>query len=136
MPTTLQWTPALAVGIPEIDSQHQELFLRAGRLITALREGEAAEVLPLLRYLEEYVIEHFEAEEQLMRKLEYPAIGEHTAAHEAFRADFRSRVRDVQRTGPTALAALTVHNWLSDWLRQHIGKVDQELGRFVASRGR
>jgi hemerythrin len=130
----LQWTPALAVGIPDIDEQHQELFRRAERLIAALRAGDKREVLPLLAYLDEYVVHHFEGEERVMRELGYPGLEAHAAAHASFRKDFREMVRDFRRTGPTALVALTIHNWLSDWLRQHLGGLDLELGRFLASR--
>jgi hemerythrin len=130
----LQWTPALAVGIPELDAQHQELFRRAERLIAALRAGDRGEVLPLLAYLDEYVVHHFQAEERLMSEVGYPGREAHAAAHRAFREDFAAFVKDFRRSGPTALVALTIHNWLSDWLRLHLCGVDQELGRFVAAR--
>lgn len=135
MGAALQWTPALAVGLAEIDAQHQELFRRAERLIAALRAGDRGEVLPLLAYLDEYVVHHFEAEERLMKQVGYPGREAHAAAHQAFRADFAALVKDFRRTGPTALIALTIHNWLSDWLRMHIGGVDLALGKFVAARG-
>jgi hemerythrin len=132
---SLQWTPALSVGVPDIDAQHRELFRRGERLITALRAGDRGEVLPLLAYLDEYVVHHFAAEERLMKEVGYPGREAHAAAHQAFRADFAAFVRDFRRTGPTALVALTIHNWLSDWLRMHLSGVDLELGRFVAARG-
>jgi hemerythrin len=134
MGAALQWTPALAVGIPEIDAQHQELFRRAERLIAALRSGDRGEVLPLLAYLDEYVVQHFAAEERLMREVGDPGLEAHAAAHRGFRADFAELVKDFRRSGPTALLALTIHNWLSDWLRMHICGVDQELGRLVVAR--
>jgi len=134
MGAALQWTPTLAVGIAEIDEQHQELFRRAERLISALRAGDRGEVLPLLAYLDEYVVHHFEVEERVMREARYPGLEAHAAAHAAFRKDFAAMVRDFRRTGPTALVALTIHNWLSDWLRQHLGEMDRELGGFLASR--
>ncbi len=130
------WTPALAVGIEEIDAQHQELFRRAERLVSALRAGDRSEVLPLLAYLREYVDLHFEAEERLMKRVGYPGMEGHVAAHRAFREDFVAMVDDFQRSGPTALVALTIHNWLSDWLRKHIGGVDTELARYVAGAAR
>jgi hemerythrin len=132
----LEWTSALAVGVPDVDHQHQELFRRAERLVAALRGGDRGEVAPLLAFLEGYVNLHFEAEERLMRERGYPGIEDHAAAHQAFRLDFSQRVLDFYRTGPTALVALTIHNWLSDWLRQHIAEMDQELGRFLAAGGR
>jgi hemerythrin len=134
MGAALQWTPALSVGVADIDAQHQELFGRAERLIAALRAGDRGEVLPLLAYLDDYVVQHFAAEERLMKEAGYPGLEAHAAAHKAFRTDFAGMVKDFRRTGPTALVALTIHNWLSDWLRMHIGGVDQEFGRFVAAR--
>jgi hemerythrin len=132
----LRWTPALAVGDATIDEQHQELFRRAERLITALRLGQRGEVQPTLAYLEEYAIHHFELEERLMRELRYPGLAEHAAAHKAFREEFAGMMQGYHRAGATAYVALTVHNWLSDWLRGHLGGIDLELGRFLASRRR
>jgi hemerythrin len=129
----LQWTPALAVGVDEVDEQHRELFRRAERLIVALRGGNREEVVPLLSYLERYVVQHFEAEEKLMRERRYPGLEAHAAAHKRFREDYADVMMQFLRAGPTALLALTVHNWLSDWLRAHIAGMDQELGRWLAA---
>jgi hemerythrin len=68
-----------------------------------------------------------------MKEVGFPGLAAHAAEHQKFRADFAAMVKDFRRTGPTALVALTVHNWLSDWLRQHIAGVDQEMGAFVAA---
>jgi hemerythrin len=132
--TTLEWTPALAVGVDAIDAQHRELFRRAEQLIRALRAGDRGEVVPVLAYLEEYAVHHFEAEEKLMRELGYPGLAEHAAAHRAFRDEYAELATRFARSGPTAYVALTVHNWLSDWLRKHLGGLDLELGRFIAAR--
>jgi hemerythrin len=136
MPTSLQWSPALAVGVPEIDAQHQELFRRAERLITALRAGDRREVEQLVVYLNDYVVEHFSAEERYMREIGYPGVEGHRAAHDAFREDLAEMFADYQRKGPTPLVALTMHNWLSDWLRRHTGGLDQEIGRFAEAKRR
>jgi hemerythrin len=127
----IQWSPALAVGVPEIDAQHQELFRRAERLVSALRAGDRAEVAPLIRYLGDYVVEHFAAEERFMHEIGYPGLEEHRVLHRAFRDDFAVMLADYERKGPTPLVALTLHNWLSDWLRKHVGGVDVDIGRFT-----
>jgi hemerythrin len=132
----LEWTAALAVGDEDIDDQHRELFRRAARLIAALRKGDRAEVLPTLAYLEAYVVHHFEGEERLMRELGYSGLTDHAAAHRAFRHEFAEMVADFEARGPTALVALTLHNRLSAWLREHLGGVDLALGQFLAARTR
>jgi hemerythrin len=133
-PPPLEWTPSLAVGDPDIDDQHRELFRRAARLITALRGGDRAQVPATLAYLEAYVVHHFEGEERLMRELAYPGLAEHAAEHRAFRHEFAVMAADFESRGPTALVALTLHNRLSAWLREHLGGVDLALGRFLAAR--
>jgi hemerythrin len=131
MGASLQWTPALAVGVESVDEQHRELFRRAERLITALRGGQKEEVVPLLSFLEGYVVYHFEAEEKLMREHRYPGLPAHAAAHKQFREDYADVMMQFLRTGPTALVALTMHNWLSDWLRMHLAGLDRELGEWL-----
>jgi hemerythrin len=69
-----------------------------------------------------------------MRELGYPGLAEHAAAHRAFRDEYAELAKRFARSGPTAYVALTVHNWLSDWLRKHLGGLDLELGRFIAAR--
>ncbi len=136
MAPVIQWSPSLAVGVPEIDAQHQELFRRAERLVTALRAGDRGEVEPLVRYLTDYVVEHFSAEERYMREIGYPGLEGHRAAHEAFRHDLAEMVADYGRKGPTPLVALSMHNWLSDWLRRHVSGLDVEIGRFADAKRR
>jgi hemerythrin len=130
----LRWTPALAVGDPDLDDQHRELFRRGARLIEALRGGDRGEVVPTLAYLEAYVVHHFEGEERLMREVGYPGLAAHAAAHRAFRDEFAAMVGGLESGGPTVLLALTVHNWLAAWLREHLEGVDLELARFLVAR--
>jgi hemerythrin len=130
----IQWSPAFAVGVPEIDAQHQELFRRAERLVTALRAGDRSEIPPVVRYLRHYVAEHFSAEERFMHEIGYPGLEGHRAAHQAFREELARTTADLGRKGATPLVALTLHNWLSDWLRHHVGGLDVEIGRYAAAK--
>ncbi len=136
MTSAIQWSPSLSVGVPEIDAQHQELFRRAERLVTALRSGDRGEVAPLVRYLADYVVQHFSAEERYMREIGYPHLEGHRAAHDTFRHDLAEMIADYERKGPTPLVALTMHNWLSDWLRRHVGGLDVDIGRFADAKRR
>lgn len=131
-----RWSPALELGHDVIDRQHQELFRRFESLVEALARGERAEVEPLFEFLGSYVVEHFADEERLMAEASYPELDVHRAAHEAFRKEFSELVKDYERKGPTPLVALTLHNWLSDWLRRHVTTVDQRLATFLERRRR
>jgi len=130
----LEWTSRLRTGVDAVDEQHRELFRRCARLVRALEAGDRSEVEPLVRYLTDYVLSHFEFEERWMVDSGYPGLPEHREAHRRFKEELREMTREYQRKGPTPLMALTIHNWLAEWLKGHIGGADVELGRWAAAR--
>lgn len=129
-----QWSPALAVGVEAIDEQHRELFRRAGELVLALKEGRRTDVGALVEYLGDYADRHFVAEEGLMEAAGYPELPGHRAQHADFRRELARLVGDYERKGATPLVTLTLHNWLSDWLRQHVSTSDVAAGAWMAGR--
>lgn len=130
----LGWSPSLAIGVEEIDAQHEELFRRAERLVRALRTGDRAGVDALFTYLAGYADKHFLVEERLMEAAGYPGLDAHRSAHARFRADLDAHLGAYAADGGNAGAGLALHNWLSDWLREHLAGPDQELGRYLSRR--
>ena len=85
------WSRRLSVGVPSIDRQHQELISHVNRLLDAMRQRKGdQETGRLLKFLEDYVVVHFSAEEDLMMEHDYGGY----AAHQAEHAEF---VRDICR---------------------------------------
>ena len=131
----LEWSPALSVGIEEIDAQHRELFRRAGRLLGAIRNGKRAEIGELVQYLHQYVVTHFGAEESAMREAKYPGYVRHKTEHDRFIADLLDLAEEHGERGDAFVAA-RLDRWLNGWLREHVSGTDAELGRFLARQGR
>ncbi len=130
----LQWTPALSVGVDEIDDQHRELFRRAARLLDGLKKGEPEEIGGLIDFLYEYAVTHFGAEEDFMRQSRYPGYLRHKAEHDRFISDLLALASEHDRKGPGAFMALKVNHWLVQWLTQHVSGTDRELGNHLARR--
>jgi hemerythrin len=130
----LQWTPALAVGVEEIDDQHRELFRRAGKLLEGLHRGEPEEIGGLVDFLHEYAVRHFGAEETLMREARFSGYLRHKAEHDRFISDLLALSREHERKGPGAFLSLQVSHWLAQWLKGHVSGTDAELGRFLQRR--
>jgi hemerythrin len=128
----LQWTPALAVGIDEIDLQHQELFRRAARLVDGLRGGPPDEVPALLEFLHAYVVMHFGLEEAWMRDTEYPGYVRHKAEHDRFVEDLLEFATEREAQGPAPGEQARLGHWLGEWLVRHVSGTDRDLGRYVA----
>jgi len=133
VPRQVAWTPRLSVGVDEIDAQHQELYRRVNVFLTALGEKRGApELEPLVRYLREYVREHFAEEQRLMEFCFYPGLGEHLAEHHRFETEYDALATELERTGPTFGLARRLLALLVDWLDDHLATTDRAFGTFLA----
>ena len=130
----ITWTPALAVGVPEIDEQHRELFARAGRFLSSLSDASRQDVGILLSYLRLYAVTHFGAEEAWMLEVRYPAYGRHKAAHDGMLKDLLALSQEHERRGAPGLEPMRVGAWLARWLEEHVTVADGELARFLLAR--
>jgi hemerythrin len=128
---TIQWTQALAVGHDEIDAQHQELFRRLGRLLDAMLKGDTTEIARLFDFLGTYVVEHFGAEERLMRESAFPGFAVHKAAHERFVRDYQELRKVFDSNGASSAVTIRTKTWIVDWLKAHIAGTDQQLARHL-----
>lgn len=129
---TISWYPALAVGVREVDEQHQEIFRRVDALTQALISKRGAEVVgPIFDFLGEYVVEHFGAEESLMRLHRYPQRAEHEAEHRRFVEDYTALRSEWARDGATGFLLVKLNNRVAQWLTSHISRTDRELGSFL-----
>jgi hypothetical protein len=72
------WNTDYAVGIRQVDEEHQQLFVLAERLHRAMLEGNGKAILVnLLSRLVDYTCYHFVHEEQLMEGIHYPGYRPH-----------------------------------------------------------
>lgn len=130
----LKWNASLALGYPDIDQQHQELFARVSRLVSGMERGDLAEAQELFDFLGEYVVLHFGAEELLMREAGFAGYGVHKAAHDRFVRDITDLRLLFESSGASPAVAIKAKTWLVDWLRAHIGGADQMLARHLLRR--
>ncbi|OIO56681.1 MAG: hemerythrin [Alphaproteobacteria bacterium CG_4_10_14_0_2_um_filter_63_37] len=132
----IEWTPSLAVGIDSIDKQHQELFRRIGDLLDACNEGHGQEAISeVLRFLENYVADHFGNEEKLMEKYQYPDTMFHKGQHVAFIDKFTELKTKLEANGPSVPLVVGINIHVVKWLNDHILRVDRLLGRFLQEKG-
>lgn len=129
---SFEWTTDISVGIPEIDQQHQELFKRINVLLDACTQQKGkSEVGRFLGFLEEYVIEHFQAEEKVMAERKYPAYAIHKQEHDHFKQRLATIRKEFTEFGATIHVVLLAVRTAGDWLLTHIKKTDKALGAFL-----
>jgi len=130
------WDPALETGHADIDGQHRTLYARADRLIEAAQGGSGdAEVAYLFRFLREYVREHFDAEEGLMRQHGFPELGVHAGLHEWMRKRLDDVLAAYERDGGSAALLADVEAMMRGWLSQHIGEKDRAFVAYLRAQG-
>ncbi len=131
----IAWHEDLSVGVVEIDNQHKELIRRKQYLDAAIAHGRGAEELDkLVRFLEVYVVVHFELEEFYMNQYAYPRYQAHRDVHRDFISQFFAFKATMEKQGTTDEIVRQVGNFISDWLGKHILQEDQELGAFLKTR--
>ena len=130
----LTFDPLLLTGVDEIDAQHRELFARIGQLLDASRNHRSREeVVRLLEFLGQYVVEHFATEERLMGSAGYPRTEGHRAEHQQFVKELEILRHELESEGPTNLFVIHVGNRVTEWLREHIYRTDRALGAWLRS---
>jgi hemerythrin-like metal-binding protein len=127
---SLQWTGDQSVFLPDLDEQHQAIFLLLEELRHALLEGEAAiELEARVQCLGDQASEHLRHEERLMREARYPQLEWHKRQHTTARAllttlaeAIRSSSRDLMFDSLEAIAK---------WTRDHTGVADRMAGAYL-----
>jgi len=122
-----EWSAEYEIGLPEIDAQHRGLVEMLNELYAAKQAGQGATAArSTIERLLQYTQEHFEAEEWAMKRAHYPGYALHHKQHQIL----TRQVVDMLGAAD-ALPAFELLNFLSDWLKQHIGHCDREFGQYI-----
>lgn len=121
-PRRLSWSPAIEVGIPDIDAQHQRLFELAA---TFAGNGDQIRVMRTLNELCDYANVHLRDEEALLASIAYPGLAEHQKHHARFREMLRELLIDARGMSLDDIAG-RIEELIYGWFQHHILTVDAE----------
>lgn len=121
----LLWHDDYGLGLAEIDQQHQKLFRLMNQVWDAVIEQDDTPLhaTDLIRELEEYAQNHFDAEERFMAETGYPRLDCHKKAHDAFVRRLHQE-KDAMLDG--SWISISLLQFLRDWLISHILVADRE----------
>jgi hemerythrin len=127
----VEWNDGFCLGIEQLDKEHKYLVDLINSFYDACARQSPIEKLDVfLQELIDYTTYHFNAEEVMMRGLEYVKYTEHRERHEFFKktviemqAEFAAERKDI------SVATLT---FLIHWLRQHILFEDADFCRLAS----
>ena len=130
-----QVTPDLITGNALIDSQHRQLFDAVNKLMDACSQGQGrAQIESTVRFLNDYVVKHFTAEENLQTKSKYPGYAAHKTFHDGYRRNLVEASQNLLREGPT-VKALGDLNRIVGVLVSHIRTEDKRVARYLKEQG-
>ena len=123
------WNDTLETGLSKIDEQHKELFRQVAILLDKTTAGRIPETL---RFLGDYVIQHFIDEQGLQASVNYPKAEEHKKLHAAFTARFGELKKKYEDSGgDLKFEAVTEINRVAvAWLKEHIMIHDREFATY------
>lgn len=128
----MEWTTDLTVDEGKIDEQHRELFKRITKLVEAIKSKTCKhEIGPTTAFLEEYIIEHFHDEQEMMREAGYPKFEAHKAIHDKFISDFNELKKDLEGESSNYTKSVYTNQIVVDWIIEHINERDKEFGRYL-----
>ena len=128
------WNSSYSVKVAMCDQQHQKLFEIMNKLAGAMRMGKGQEAVEeILNELLEYTQTHFQDEEALLEKTNYP----HLAAHQQMHRTFVTKVQTLQNLAKTGKRAhaMQVLSLIRDWLFHHIQKADKQYSAHLNAAG-
>jgi len=125
-----KWDDSFKTGHIVVDTQHQELFRMVNQLHMAIMEDRAKQILmPTLEKLAGYTLQHFRAEEDLMAKVNYPAMSAHKKMHDELTKEVQELI--VKYKSGRADLTIALSNFLAKWLRNHIKEADLALFKYI-----
>jgi hemerythrin len=131
----IEWTEDLSTSVVEIDNQHKEIFKKMDELHSAYRLGKGMkEIEGMIKFLEDYVLKHFEIEEKYMMKYKFPNYQLHKSEHASFIETVVKLKKRLENDGPNLPLVLRTNFETAEWLKNHIRKVDRSLGDFLKTR--
>ncbi len=89
-----------------------------------------------LQFMANYAIKHFSAEERFMVNYKFPDYPAHKKLHEDFTTGVLDFLKVYEHDGATTDMLVSVVQDLGTWTRDHIRDMDQEMGKYLATKRR
>ncbi len=125
----ISWSSEYETGVASVDADHRRLMEGLNELEQALSSGSGSRRIgEVLAFLASYAADHFAREEACMNRFNCPTAIANKAAHRDFIIKFTAAQSRIEKSpNSAALIALQVHRELSDWIVNHILRIDSAL---------
>lgn len=130
----IKWKDEYSVGITHIDQDHKKLINLLNQFTIAYDHNVSESFeKEALQELINYTKYHFEREEKIMQKHDYPDFVAHQAKHQEMIKQVSGFVELYNKEGHDALKDIS--EFLKVWLINHINGTDKEYSQYLIDRG-
>lgn len=128
------WKESYLIGDEQIDQQHRQLVGALEDLLQCANRNKDA--LPehckqTMRFLKDYSVNHFNAEEMLQQAIGFPHCEEHRAMHEGFKQTLHEIDLRLMRSDYDTEQVQEVITFLTQWWIFHIVKEDKKMMAYL-----
>lgn len=131
----ISWKEEYEIGIDQVDDQHQMLVGLLNEFYDAMDEGRGRdEVGTVIADLEEYVEFHFNSEEAFATDCGFSTdCHDCHLAHQNAHEEFATQVSELRAMyeDDDATVHMKTLRFLREWVTEHIGEMDQQLGLYA-----
>lgn len=126
-----EFNEKLKTGNAIIDKEHQELIQAVNKLLEACNERKGRSSMDeTIKFLNNYVQQHFSHEELLQEQSGYPGITAHRAFHENYKKTLKEITARISESGSTISELVNLNKHIRV-LISHISTEDKKLGTFL-----
>ena len=111
---------------------HKELIDCIQKFVNSCEDNSSADKSDeMLKYLIDYTVFHFTAEEKLQEDVSYPGLKEHRAKHEEFKETLAQLEDKMKAEGTSEAFAAEIKDKVVEWLFNHIKVFDRSVAEFI-----
>ncbi|MCB2183705.1 MAG: bacteriohemerythrin [Desulfobulbaceae bacterium] len=130
----IRFNDSLDVFVEDMNSQHIKIFDYMNQVHFALKKRKRQnEILPILKGLNDYTIQHFANEEHWMESIAYPGLDAQKKAHTYLLDKISDIIKQIDEGQEVNL--IEVMAFLKKWLQDHIAVTDKKYGEFCREKG-
>ena len=135
LPPIISWDDAWSVGVDSIDDDHKQLVEILQKLFGALITVQTKTYLKkLVDELVNYTKYHFDREEMILAKYDYPLLDEHKDQHSQLFQSVAATKDEILEKGSTEELGDEIYAFLKGWLVNHILDEDMQYKDFLNGR--
>ena len=125
---SIKWDTVYLIGDDHIDNQHHQLFDLLNNFIKSCEDGADINIIKsMLDFLVNYTIQHFNDEEVLQIKCNYPDYENHKKMHDDFKVSVVDLVKRFNGSGSLSELSIDIKRVVIKWLINHIIYEDKKI---------